>query len=43
MPVFYPVEILSDTSTLIETICPEKILLIGEAIYQVANPYSVQC
>lgn len=43
MPAFYPVEILSDTSTLIETICPEKILLIGEAIYQVADSYRVQC
>ena len=43
MSVIYPVDILSDTATLLETICPEQILLVGSAIQQIASPYQKQC
>lgn len=43
MSASYPTEILSDTATLLETICPEEILLVGSAIQQIADSYQEQC
>lgn len=39
----YPNEILFDAITLLETVCPQEILLVGDFIENIANDYQAQC
>lgn len=39
----YPKELFFDATTLLETICPEEILIIGVSISELANEYQKQC
>ena len=39
----YPKDILYDTGEILETICPNKILIIGKPLHNIANNYQQQC
>ncbi len=39
----YPNELIFDATSLLETVCPESILIIGESIHNIADNYQEQC
>jgi len=39
----YPNEIIFDATALLETVCPEKILIVGESIFGITDQYHEQC
>jgi len=39
----YSKEIIFDIQSLLETICPLKVLIVGESLYGIADEYSAQC
>jgi len=39
----YTKEIIFDIQSLLETICPPKLLIVGESLHDIANNYSAQC
>ncbi len=39
----YPNEITFDAISLLETVCPEKILIVGESLFSVADEYHGHC
>lgn len=43
MPTSYYTDILYDATTLLETICPEEILLLGSTVENITKEYQQQC
>lgn len=39
----YPKDTLFDTSVLLDTVCPESLLIIGEPLFNFADEYQQQC
>ena len=39
----YPNEVIFDAISLLETVCPEKILIIGESLFNIADQYHDHC
>lgn len=39
----YPKELFFDATTLLETVCPEKILIIGNSLAELTDEYKKQC
>ena len=39
----YPKELLFDITVLLETVCPERLLIIGESLFSLSDDYQRQC